>query len=108
MLNKTVTYGGVGRHYYAVASDTMLLLAAASEAWTTSASDVGYSNVSFSGMLARGAAVEGMVAVVSATTGIAYHDYTYDSRLLPKISLSSDTTTFIKAKNELDVFEAGG
>lgn len=106
VLNKTVTYGGVGRHYYAVASDTMLLLAAASEAWTTSASDVGYSNVSFSGMLARGAAVEGMVAVVSATTGIAYHDYTYDSRLLPKISMSDDTTTFIKAKNELDVFEA--
>ena len=39
---------------------------------------------------------------------IAYHDYSTETRLLPTISLSDDTTTFIKAKNELDVFEAGG
>ena len=49
---------------------------------------------------------KGMTATASYKGGVAYHDYTYDSRLLPTISLSDDTTTFIKAKNELDVFEA--
>lgn len=41
-------------------------------------------------------------------SAIIYHDYSTDARLLPTISLSDDTTTFIKAKNELDVFESGG
>lgn len=104
-LDETVTYRDADNCHLA-ASETMLVLAAADEVWTTSAPDVGYSNASISSMLVRGAAVKGMVAVVSTTTGIAYHDYTYDSRLLPTISLSDDTTTFIKAKNELDVFEA--
>lgn len=45
--------------------------------------------------------------ILASSAGmLAYHDYSTDVRLLPTISLSNDTTTFIKAKNELDVFEA--
>lgn len=48
----------------------------------------------------------GNTAYALTLSSIAYHDYSADTRLLPTISLSDDTTTFIKAKNELDVFEA--
>lgn len=48
----------------------------------------------------------GNVVVAVASGRIYYHDYSADIRLLPSISLSNDTTTFIKAKREIDVFEA--
>lgn len=48
----------------------------------------------------------GNTAYALTLSSIAYHDYSTDTRLLPTISISDDTTTFIKAKNELDVFEA--
>ena len=51
---------------------------------------------------------DGDMVMVANENVIAYHDYSTETRLLPTISLSDDTTTFIKAKNELDVFEAGG
>lgn len=46
------------------------------------------------------------ILLTTGANAIAYHDYSTETRLLPTISLSSDTTTYIKAKNELDVFEA--
>ena len=52
--------------------------------------------------------IEENVAIATGGGTIYHHDYSTDTRLLPLISLSDDTTTFIKAKNELDVFEAGG
>lgn len=91
---------------HASASNTMLALAGGNRVWTTSDMDAGYSDVSIPDMPVQGLSVKGMTVVAAAKTGIAYHDYTYDSRLLPTISLSDDTTTFIKAKNELDVFES--
>ena len=48
---------------------------------------------------------DGDTVLASSAGAIAYHDYSTDTRLLPTISLSDDTTTYIKAKNELDVFE---
>lgn len=50
--------------------------------------------------------IEENVAIATGGGTIYHHDYSTDTRLLPLISLSDDTTTFIKAKNELDVFEA--
>lgn len=50
----------------------------------------------------------GDTAYAVTASSVAYHDYSTETRLLPTISMSDDTTTFIKAKNELDVFEAGG
>lgn len=52
--------------------------------------------------------IYGDIGVATGKGVLYYHDYSTDTRLLPIISLSDDTTTFIKAKNELDVFEAGG
>lgn len=103
----SVLVSGMNR-FHTAASEIMVALAGGPNAWTTADPDVGYSDVSIPNMPVHGLAVKGALVVASAKTGIAYHDYTYDSRLLPNISLSSDTTTFIKAKNELDVFEAGG
>lgn len=48
----------------------------------------------------------GNIFVAVASGRIYYHDYSADIRLLPSISLSNDTNTFIKAKREIDVFEA--
>ena len=103
----SVLVSGMNR-FHTAASEIMVALAGGPNAWTTANPDVGYSDISIPNMPVQGLAVKGALVIASAKTGIAYHDYTYDSRLLPKISLSSDTTTFIKAKNELDVFEAGG
>lgn len=74
---------------------------------TSSSPDVGFDDVALpSGVNPKGIAVHGDVVVCNNDSSVAYHDYTSDVRTLPSISLSDDTTTFIKAKNELDVFEA--
>lgn len=73
---------------------------------TSSLPDAGFDDVSLpSGVNPKGIAVQGDVVVCNNDSSVAYHDYTNDVRTLPSISLSDDTTTFIKAKNELDVFE---
>lgn len=91
---------------YACTSETLMAIASVKKIMTTADPDNGFNAVSIPSVNVYGLAVLGMTAVASTATGIAYHDYTYDSRLLPTISLSDDTTTFIKAKNELDVFES--
>lgn len=91
---------------WVAASESMLVFATQKELWTTSSPDDGLNKASTPDVYIEGVSVRGMVATASSTDALLYHDYTYDSRLLPTISLSDDTTTFIKAKNELDVFEA--
>lgn len=89
------------------AGDNMLIVADASSIFTSTIPDDGFTEVSIpSGLTMYGVALKGALAVAAATVGAVYYDYTYASKLLPTISLSDDTTTFIKAKNELDVFEA--
>lgn len=68
----------------------------------------GFSDVTISGGSPISPTFIGDVAFAVGLGAIYYHDYSNDARLLPTISLSDDTTTFIKAKNELDVFESGG
>lgn len=93
---------------HAAATDTMLLVATQTDVWTTSSPNDGFNKTSVQANTISGVSLHGMTATASYNGGVAYHDYTYDARSLPTISLSDDTTTFIKAKNELDVFEAGG
>ena len=68
--------------------------------------DSGFVEVTTPNVFVYGLEMQGNIAVASTAVGLLYYDYTYASKLLPTISLSDDTTTFIKAKNELDVFEA--
>lgn len=91
---------------YASASESTLLVATQTEVWTTSSQNDGFNQATVPTTAITAVALQGMTATASYKGGVAYHDYTYDSRLLPTISLSDDTTTFIKAKNELDVFES--
>lgn len=89
------------------ASDNMLIVADKSSVFTSTIPDDGFTAVSIPpGLTMYGVALKGALAVAAATVGAVYYDYTYASKLLPMISLSDDTTTFIKAKNELNVFEA--
>ena len=75
--------------------------------YTTSDPDVGWDQVT----LPAGAPTANLssyddILVSTGADTLAHHDYATETRLLPTISISNDTTTFIKAKNELDVFEA--
>lgn len=89
------------------ASDNMLIVADKSSVFTSTIPDDGFTVVSIPpGLTMYGVALKGALAVAAATVGAVYYDYTYASKLLPMISLSDDTTTFIKAKNELNVFES--
>lgn len=74
---------------------------------TTSDPSLGWNIVTLpAGARAYDLSADGDIVLASGAGIISYHDYSTDVRLLPTISLSDDTTTFIKAKNELDVFEA--
>ena len=76
---------------------------------TTGDPSVGWNAVTLPpGTVVGALSADADVFTVSGGAAMAYHDYSTDTRLLPTISLSDDTTTYIKAKNELDVFEAGG
>nr|DAV20381.1 MAG TPA: hypothetical protein [Caudoviricetes sp.] len=75
--------------------------------FTTSDPDLGWSQVTLPASSdAMCPSNDGDILAVGGANMLAYHDYSTETRLLPTISLSSDTTTYIKAKNELDVFEA--
>ena len=89
------------------ASNTLLVFANKWHTWTTADPTA----VVNEAMLPSGAIPQHFLFVSDTAYAImggsiAYHDYSTDTRLLPTISLSDDTTTFIKAKNELDVFES--
>lgn len=75
--------------------------------YTTSDPNVGWNQVTLpaGAPTANLSSYEDILVSTGADT-IAHHDYATETRRLPTISLSDDTTTFIKAKNELDVFEA--
>ena len=90
------------------ATERMLALnSSGSELKTTSDPNLGWNTVSLpSGASATEISADGDMLLTAGAGMIAYHDYSTDTRLLPTISLSDDTTTYIKAKNELDVFEA--
>lgn len=78
-----------------------------SAVFTTSDPDLGWSQVTLPASSdAMCPSNDGDILTVGGANMLAYHDYSTETRLLPTISLSSDTTTYIKAKNELDVFEA--
>lgn len=74
---------------------------------TTSDPNLGWNTVTLpAGSVPTDLSADGDTLLAPGAGMIAYHDYSTDTRLLPTISLSDDTTTYIKAKNELDVFEA--
>lgn len=78
-----------------------------SKVMTTSLPNSGLNSATLpTGSVPQNVIVSGNLAAATGSGSISYHDYTDDVRTLPTISLSSDTTTFIKAKKELDVFEA--
>lgn len=89
------------------ASEKMMAIVYNYKLVTSAEPSSGFSEVTISGKPTRAAFV-GDVAFAIGGGAIFYHDYSNDARFLPTISLSDDTTTFIKAKNELDVFESGG
>lgn len=89
------------------ASTKMIVISCNKKLLTSSEPSAGFSepalpvDVSISGV-----AFDGDIAAANGNGAVMYHDYSTEARLMPTISLSDDTTTFIKAKNELDVFEA--
>lgn len=91
------------------ASEKTLVMATAWSAWSTSDPAAQIIETTLpAGFKPEQARFDGDTAIIVSASSIAYHDFSADTRLLPTISLSDDTTTYIKAKNELDVFEAGG
>lgn len=90
----------------ASAGNTMLAIANSSKIWTSTIPSESFTEVATQDASVCGLKVNGNVIAASSLTGFLYYDYTYASKLLPTISLSDDTTTFIKAKNELNVFES--
>lgn len=89
------------------ASEKQMAVSTDKGVFTTSDPNVGWSQVTLpaSAPMTNLTPYEDILLTTGANA-IAYHDYSTETRLLPTISLSSDTTTYIKAKNELDVFEA--
>lgn len=90
-----------------IANNRQMACSSSAKVFTTSDPDVGWNQVT----LPEGAPTGNLssyedILVTTGENALAYHDYATETRTLPTISLSSDTTTFIKAKNELDVFEA--
>lgn len=89
------------------ASDKLLVFANRWNTWVSSDPVAKVNKVTMpSGAVADRLIINDDLACGFSASAVAYHDYRTDTRLLPEISLSDDTTTYIKAKNELDVFEA--
>ena len=89
------------------AGDKMIVFANKWNTWISSDPAAKINDVTLpGGAIAVCLFLEGDTAYGFSTSAVVYHDYSNDTRLLPEISLSDDTTTYIKAKNELDVFEA--
>ena len=90
-----------------ISNNRQMACSSSAGVFTTSDPDVGWNQVT----LPEGAPTGNLstyedILVTTGENALAYHDYATETRTLPTISLSSDTTTFIKAKNELDVFES--
>lgn len=91
------------------ASEKAMVMATDWGSWSTSDPDAQINEVTLpTGFVPEQARFDSDTAIIVSANSIAHHDFSTDTRLLPIISISDDTTTFIKAKNELDVFEAGG
>ena len=85
----------------------LALITSSGEVKTASDPNLGWNTVTLpAGSVPTELSADGDTLLAPGAGMIAYHDYSTDTRLLPTISLSDDTTTYIKAKNELDVFEA--
>ena len=88
-------------------NDKFLIMLAAEKAWISATPSTTQDEITLpikSDL--SGCAMNENMAVIGASAAVMYHDYGVETRLLPNISLSDDTTTFIKAKREIDVFEA--
>ena len=89
------------------ANEKILVFATESHTWTAADPTANINEATLpSGSVPQYFWFIGDTAYAITSSAIAYHDYSTEARLLPTISLSDDTTTYIKAKNELDVFEA--
>lgn len=111
IISYTAPYGGTYKLWLVASQKQMAVTTHLSSGidtvQTTSDPDVGWNVVSLpAGTSLQNLFSDGDLFLTSGDGLIAYHDYSLDERTLPTISLSSDTTTFIKAKKELDVFEA--
>lgn len=85
----------------------LLIMLAAEKAWISATPSTVQDEITLpikNGL--SGCTMNENMAVIGASAAVMYHDYGVETRLLPNISLSDDTTTFIKAKREIDVFEA--
>nr|DAP57743.1 MAG TPA: hypothetical protein [Caudoviricetes sp.] len=92
---------------FTATSNLLVLVCNEDEIKTTSDPIIGWNNVTLPvGAVPTDLATAGDAIVAACSDMIVYHDYSTETRLLPTISLSGDTTTFIKVKKELDVFEA--
>ena len=89
------------------ASDKMMAFANKWNTWVSSDPVAKVNKVTLpSGAVSDRLIFDGNAVYGFSNSAVVYHDYSTETRLLPEISLSDDTTTYIKAKNELDVFEA--
>ena len=89
------------------ASDKMMAFANKWNTWVSSDPVAKVNKVTLpSGAVSDRLIFDGNTVYGFSNSAVVYHDYSTETRLLPEISLSDDTTTYIKAKNELDVFEA--
>ena len=98
---------GTARTMWLIATKRQLALGTATKVYTSSLPETKWSEAKLpAGALPKNLTAAQDLLSVSWGALLAYHDYAEDERSLPNISLSDDTTTFIKAKREIDVFEA--
>ena len=103
----TANEGAMGTDEDIAASEKMIALSCNKIVITSSEPSAGFAEPTLpADVTINGVVFDGDISAANGNGVVMYHDYSTDTRLLPTISLSDDTTTFIKAKNELDVFEA--
>ncbi len=107
ILDISFESGRTGTRTLLIATEKQLALGTATKVYTSSLPETKWSEAKLpAGALPRNLTAAQDLLSVSWGALLAYHDYAEDERSLPNISLSDDTTTFIKAKREIDVFEA--
>ncbi len=107
IISENNGYANNGESCAIAASGTILVFANKWHTWTTGDPTAVVNEATLpAGAIPQHCLFVGDTAYAIMGGSIAYHDYSTETRILPTISLSDDTTTFIKAKNELDVFEA--
>lgn len=107
ILDISFESGSTGARTLLIATEKQLAFGSKTKLYTSSLPETKWSEAKLpAGTLPRN--LTAVQDLLSASWGalLAYHDYAEDERSLPNISLSNDTTTFIKAKREIDVFEA--